>query len=98
MTVKEAILSSLDAIKKPTHYAEVTGHIIDKGYYDFGKGKTPADTVSALLGDFIRNGDSRVKRIRRAEGRGYSYYLAKHEAELGEELLTPPSHDSSLLR
>ena len=39
---------------------EVHDHIIKTNYYDFKDAKTPASTISALLGDFIRLGDSRV--------------------------------------
>jgi hypothetical protein len=48
--------------------------------------KTPDSTVSALLGDFIRNGDSRVKRVKKAGG-VYSYYLTKHEQLIGTDIL-----------
>ena len=49
--------------------------------------KTPASTISALLGDFIRNGDSRVKRIKQ-DGGTYSYYLTENEQEIGIEILS----------
>ena len=87
MTIKEAILKSLDDINGLTNYLEVHDHIVKKGYYDFGTAKTPASTISALLGDFIRNGDSRVKRIKQ-EGGTYSYYLTKNEQEIGIEILS----------
>ena len=61
MTIKEAILKSLDDINNLTNYIEIYNHIIDKKYYDFKDAKTPQATVSALLGDFIRKGDTRVK-------------------------------------
>jgi len=86
MTIKEAILKSLDEIKSITNYMEVYNHIVSKKYYDFGSAKTPASTVSALLGDFIRNGDTRVKRIKQ-EGGTYSYYLTKNEQDIGIDLL-----------
>ena len=35
--------------------------IVENNYYDFGLAKTPGATISAVLGDFIRNGDTRVK-------------------------------------
>jgi hypothetical protein len=41
----------------------VLNHINEKNYYDFGVAKTPGSTISAILGDFIRNG-VRVKRIK----------------------------------
>jgi hypothetical protein len=87
MTIKEAILKSLDDINGLTNYLEIYNHIVKKNYYDFGSAKTPASTVSALLGDFIRNGDTRVKRIKQ-EGGTYSYYLTKNEQDIGIEILS----------
>ncbi len=74
MTIKEAILKSLDDLNKLTNSMEVCDHILEKNYYDFGTAKTPPATVSALLGDFIRNGHSRVKRIKQDNGT-YAYFL-----------------------
>ena len=87
MTIKEAILKSLDNINGLTNYMEVHDHIIKNGYYDFGKAKTPPATISALLGDFIRNGDTRVKRIKQDNG-SYAYYLTKNEQDIGIEILS----------
>jgi hypothetical protein len=86
MTLKEAVLKSLDDIKNITNYLAVLNHIIDKKYYDFGGAKTPGSTVSAALGDFIRNGDVRVKRIKQTGGT-YSYYLTKNEQNISIEIL-----------
>ena len=87
MTTKEAIIKSLEDIGKLTNYREITQHIISKGYYDFKDARTPQDTVSAQLGNFIRNEDTRVKRIKEAGG-AFSYYLTKNEQEIGVELFT----------
>jgi hypothetical protein len=87
MTLKEAVLKSLEEINALTSYSEVCKNIIDKEYYDFGAAKTPGSTVSALLGDFIRNGDTRVKRIKQ-EGGTYSYYLTKNEQNIGIDVLS----------
>jgi len=87
MTIKEAILKSLDDFRGLTNYLEVSKHIIESKYYDFGPAKTPYATVSALLGDFIRNGDSRVKRIKQDSGT-YSYYLSKYEQNIEIEVLS----------
>lgn len=87
MTIKEAILKSLEDIGGLTNYTDVTTHIIAHDYYDFKDAKTPMATVSALLGDFIRVGDSRVKRIKQAGG-GYVYYLAKNEQNIGIDILS----------
>ena len=86
MTLKEAVLKSLDDIKILTNYMAVHDQIIKCGYYDFGQAKTPPSTVSAILGDFIRTGDTRVKRVKQSGGT-YSYYLAKNEPEIGLEVL-----------
>jgi hypothetical protein len=86
MTIKEAILKSLDDINAVTNYMEIYKHIVDKNYYDFKDAKTPASTISALLGDFIRNGDARIKRIKE-NGATFSYYLAKNEQNIAIETL-----------
>lgn len=87
MTLKEAVLQSLEDINDITNYLVVYNKIVEKNYYDFGASKTPGSTVSAALGDFIRNGDTRVKRIKQ-EGGTYSYYLTKNEQNIGIEVLT----------
>lgn len=86
MTIKEAILKSLEDIAGLTNYADVTNHIIHHKYYDFKDAKTPPATISALLGDFIRVGDTRVKRIK--ESGSYFYYLTKNEQNIGIDILT----------
>ena len=78
MTLKDAVLKTLEELGKLVTHNDVYGHVINKSYYDFGLAKTPASTVSALLGDFIRNGDSRVKRVSTGKG-NFSYYLSKYE-------------------
>ena len=93
MTIKEAILKSLEEINALTNYMDIYNHIVKNNYYEFTAGKTPASTVSALLGDFIRNGDTRVKRIKQ-DGGTYSYYLTKNEQNIGVEIL---SGDTELL-
>jgi hypothetical protein len=87
MTIKEAILKSLDDINGLTNYNDIFNHIIEHKYYDFKDAKTPQSTVSALLGDFIRNGDSRVKRIKESGG-SYSYYLTKNEQNISIDKIT----------
>jgi len=78
MTLKEAILSSLSDLKKVTNYQEVYQQIIKKSYHDFGATQRPTASVSAQLGNFIRNGDNRVKRIK-GKGGVYFYYLTEDE-------------------
>jgi hypothetical protein len=90
MTLKEAVLKSLEDIGNVTNHISVTNHIIEKGYYDFGASKTPLQTISAVLGDFIRNGDTRVKRIKQSNGT-YTYYLSKNEQNIEVEVLSGAS-------
>lgn len=81
MTIKEAILKSLEDIHDAAGYMDVYNHIVKNNYYEFKIGKTPENTVSALLGSFIRTGDSRVKRTKQ-NGETYSYYLTKYEEDI----------------
>jgi len=85
MTIKEAILKSLEDMNNLANSTEVCEHILLNKYYEFS-GKTPHSTVSAQLGAFIRNGDSRVKRLKQSSG-AYSYYLSKNEHHIGLEIL-----------
>jgi len=87
MTLKEAILKSLEDIGEITNYSEVYKHIVKNNYYDFGDSKHPTNTVSASLGNFVKTGDSRVKRIGMPGG-NYSYYLTKHEDTISVESFT----------
>ncbi|MDF1877134.1 hypothetical protein JHD47_04830, partial [Sulfurimonas sp. SAG-AH-194-L11] len=81
MTVKEAILESLEDLQQPSNNKDVYKNILFKKYYDFKTAKTPEATISALLGDFIRKNDSRVRRTKASNGT-YFYYLSKHEQNL----------------
>lgn len=87
MTLKEAILKSLEELNDVTNYLSVFKHISNNNYYDFREAKTPSSTISAVLGDFIRNGDTRVKRIKQ-EGGTYSYYLTKNEQNISIDIIT----------
>jgi len=96
MTIKEAILKSLEDLVIPAGSAEITNHIFKNEFVRF-RGDTPHSTVSAICGDFIRIGDSRVKRIK--EKGTYFYYLAKNEQILDvdnfEETPSEPSKKSA---
>lgn len=81
MTIKEAILKSLEDLKNPTTHMAIYDHIVHRKYYDFKHAKTPEQTISALAGDFIRKGDTRVKRIK-GDGNYYLYYLSKYQNKL----------------
>ena len=84
MTIKEAILQSLEDINGLTNYNEIYEHIVKNNYYNFGKSKTPALTISGQLTSFIQKSDNRVKRIKNSNG-SYSYYLAKNESNINFE-------------
>lgn len=86
LTLSDAIIKCLDEIKIPATYMDVYKKIIENKYYDFKDAKTPPSTVSALLGNFIRNRDSRVKRIPQ-KGGNFTYYLSKYEGEISIEAL-----------
>jgi len=96
MTIKEAILKSLEDIGGLTNYSDVTNHIISRKYYDFKEAKTPPATISALLGDFVRLGDSRVKRIK--DSGAYFYYLTKNEQNIGIEILVGEAKPTKIVK
>lgn len=82
-TVKQATLKSLEDMgpRLVTHN-DVYQHMVAHDYYDFTQNKTPANYVSAILGNFIRDKDKRVKRIYNRPWNHYYYFLAKHEDQL----------------
>jgi uncharacterized protein len=94
LTVPEAILQSLESLVKPANSLEVTEDIKCKKLYDFS-GRTPESTISAQLGDFVRKGDSRVKRYR-GKGGLYYYYLTKYEDQIETRVLTESIEVSSV--
>ncbi|MDM1377709.1 hypothetical protein [Myroides marinus] len=80
MTIKESILKSLEDLNGLASASDIYNHILDKNYYKFGA-KNPLGIVSAMLGEFIKNGDSRIKRSK-VSGENYKYYLTKIEKNL----------------
>ncbi|MES2554987.1 MAG: hypothetical protein V4604_02500 [Bacteroidota bacterium] len=80
MTIKQAIIKSLDDLKNLTTANEIYDHIVKNKYYLFGA-KNPMGVMSGNLRLLIKIGDSRVKRIKVA-GRTYKYYLTKYEQSL----------------
>lgn len=64
MTIKEAILKSLEDFPCGARYREVYQNIIDKGIFTFNKeAKTPCDTVSGTLSTMAKENDIRIKRF-----------------------------------
>jgi hypothetical protein len=80
MTIKEAILKVLEDNVGSYTYLQVLTLIDKQKYVDWIKAKTPSDTIGAQLGHFIRQNDSRVKRIKGKKG--FEYYLSIYEDEL----------------
>jgi hypothetical protein len=79
MNMTDAILKCLEEFDVPTTAKDLYEYAVKKGYLnlpDFGK--TPEATLQSRLGDFIRNNDTRVKRIKNQE-KVYCYYLASRE-------------------
>jgi hypothetical protein len=83
MTVKEAVLKALENNKKLMSYKDIYEYIKKNNLKEF-EGKTPEATISALLGDFIRQNDNRVKRIK-TDKSTYLYYFSKYENEINFE-------------
>ena len=88
MTINEAILKSMEDLNRLASSTEIYDHLIENNYYNFKTAKTPERTIAALLGNFIRTGDTRVKRIKK-EGRMYLYYLTKNEQDIEIENFEP---------
>jgi len=80
MTIKEAILKSLEDLGKPSNHKDIYKNILKFKYYDFRNAKTPESTISALLGDFIRKNDTRIQRIK--SNSIYFYYLSKNNLNI----------------
>ena len=79
MTIKEALLKSLEDLGGLCSTNDVFQHIISKEYYDTSKWTqaSPSSVVAATLGNFIREGDTRVKRVKKDNL--FFYYLTKNE-------------------
>lgn len=82
MTIKEAILKTLEDVGFEG-YQQVVDYITKNNLTKF-ESKTPYHTVSATFGSFIRQNDSRVKRIKDTKG-NYFYYLSKNEDKIDFE-------------
>ena len=79
MTLKEAVIKTLEDLSKPANYKEVYDFIITNKIYNFTDAKTPETWVNAVLSTFIIKEDLRVKRIRLDQA-AFLYYLTKDEA------------------
>lgn len=96
MTIKEAILKSLDDLKNLATANEIYNHIVKNHYYPFGA-KNPLDVMSGNLRLLIKIGDSRIKRIKTA-GKTYKYYLTKYELSLLTDQIETINDESQKFR
>ena len=63
MTIKDAVLLSLEDFPNGATSREVYDNIINKKLFEFSKvAKTPDATVGAQMGVMIKHGDVRIKR------------------------------------
>lgn len=82
MTIKEAILRSLEDFPQGATARDVYNNILDKHIMEFSKkAKTPDATVQAQLGDMVKGGDTRLRRFKN-ENKVYWYYLSKYTANV----------------
>lgn len=85
MTIKEAIIKSLEEIKGFANPQEIHDYIVKSEYFEFGA-KNPVAIVSANLGDLIRRGDSRLRR-QKIQRNSYSYILTKYEQDINAAVI-----------
>lgn len=78
MTYKEAILLSLEDFPNGAGSTEIYNNILTKDIMKFPlSARTPRDTVSSQLVDFIQKHDARVNRFKNEKG-VYRYFLTKY--------------------
>jgi hypothetical protein len=76
-TIKDALIISLADFKDGATAKEIYQNILDNDYFRFNPdAKTPYATVQALLGDMIRNEDSRLRREK--VDKFFVYYLTQN--------------------
>ena len=92
MTIKEAVLKVLEDDIRFFTYLEVYEKIKEKNYYTWVGAATPRNTVCSKLTGFIKNNDSRVKRVK--VGKELKYYLAKYESKLNFSEVVEKESDS----
>lgn len=86
MTIKEAVLHSMEDFPEGAKAREIYQNILTQGAFVFSKdAKTPWDSVSSLLVTLVQRGDSRIGR-RKAEDKKYRYYLTKFSETSAVEL------------
>ncbi len=74
--LRDAVLMALRDLKTPSNHWAVLKQIQENKYFDFRDAQTPESSVSAQLGDYVRLGDSRLGRVKQANGT-YLYHLTE---------------------
>ena len=89
MTIKEAILLSLEDFPHGAIVREVYENILKKKIFKFSnEARTPDATVSALMGTMVRKGDVRIKRFKNDKNI-FSYYLSKYSENIENNNFVP---------
>ena len=82
MTIKDAVLLSLEDFPNGATSREVYDNIINKKLFEFSQvAKTPDATVGAQMGVMIKHGDVRIKRIKNDKNI-FCYYLSKYSKNI----------------
>ena len=76
MTIREAVLKSMEELKDPCTPNDILKQIIKKKYYNV----TNVGDITETPGRLIRSGDTRVKQIKK--GGSFYYYLTKNEQSI----------------
>ena len=92
MTIKEAILKSLEDLEKTVTHWDIYENIKKQQYYDVLNAKTPESTISAQLGDFIRKANPFESKIlfpsKYKELEEFSYDVLENESEIEKYCLS----------
>lgn len=77
MTIKDAILKTLNDLKSTLDYKDILSHIQTNNYYDFENDINAKGTIASVLTDLIQDGDPRVQRMKGEHT--YLYFSPAHK-------------------
>ena len=81
-SMADAVLKSLADFDVPMGIKDLYENAVAKKYLNLADfGKTPFNSLSACLTNFVQKGDTRIKRIKAENGK-YAYYLTNKETQL----------------
>lgn len=91
MTIKDAILLSLEDFPNGATSREVYENILQRRIFEFNKeAKTPDATTCAQLTTMVKHGDVRIKRFKNDKN-VYCYLLCKYSSSSENTVTTQPS-------